>query len=218
MENLEKMVLAWEMGKKSGASGKSSQTAYYDLVFEGYHLEGDRPWLDRWKLIRGIMDYKDKKILELGCNMGLLSIYLLKELKAKSCTGVDKTKDILEAADYIASAYEVEPEPKFVALNFNNDDEPYEETLGTDYDVIFALSMFKYIKRKGKGDRFLNYISEFPHLIYEGHEENHIEIKRFENRGFKNHKIIGNTERLLQSNDIGRKNKEIKRNIIHFWK
>jgi len=82
---LNKLLEAWRLAQKSNASSPALPLAYYAIDFEGYHFPGERPWNERWNRLKNVSGYSGKTILELGCNMGLLSIHLLKEAGAAKC-------------------------------------------------------------------------------------------------------------------------------------
>ncbi len=79
---LKNLLTAWKIAQYSNASSPGVEVAYYALDIDGYHFPGERPWVDRWNMLRTITDYSGKRILELGCNMALLSCFLIKEEKA----------------------------------------------------------------------------------------------------------------------------------------
>ncbi|MEE8530718.1 MAG: sulfotransferase domain-containing protein, partial [Hyphomicrobium sp.] len=89
---------AWRLGQQSDANWPGAGVAYYSMEFEGYRFPGERPWSHRWECLRQIIDYKSKRIVELGCNMGLLSCSLLREAGASAALCVDGDAEILEAA------------------------------------------------------------------------------------------------------------------------
>ena len=115
---LKKLLDAWRLAQKSNASAPALPLAYYAIDFEGYHFPGERPWNERWNRFSNVTAYEGKTILELGCNMGLLSIYLLKEAGAANSIGVDHDKKILESAKLISEVFEVNP--VFRQINFNS--------------------------------------------------------------------------------------------------
>ena len=82
----------------AGASSPGRALAYYELDFGGLRLPGERPWAVRWRVLRQITALRGRRVLELGCNLGLLSIFLLKEAGAAAALAVDRDPLILEAA------------------------------------------------------------------------------------------------------------------------
>ncbi len=188
--NLKLLLNAWELAQKSNASAPALPLAYYAIDFEGYHFPGERPWEERWKRLEELSDYSGKNILELGCNMGLLSINLLREKDAAKCIAVDHDKKILESAKIISKAFNVEP--IFYQINFDSSKNWENEFLNHDIDIVFALNVLNWVTDK---ERFLNFLSNFNEVIFEGHDTVEVERSRFERIGFNNIEEIGFSER-----------------------
>lgn len=178
------------------STGGSGGKPYYSLDIQGVHFEGERNWSLRWNLFKDILNFENKKILELGCNTALSSTYLLKYRQALACTGVDLPDDqltfkgiprLMEAANLLHHAFRV----KVKMLQLNLDEDEYERTLGYDYDVVICMSLLNWVHDK---ERLLDYLSKFTHVIFEGHEADEIEIARFQQIGFSNYRILGKTQ------------------------
>lgn len=188
--NIELLQQAWKI-----PTGGSQGMPYYSLEINGVHLQGERPWEVRWDLVKDILDYKEKKILELGCNVGLTSTCLLKYRGALASTGLDRTYEtlaafgtprLMEASALVQEAFGVFVD--IIQADINNSD--YEEILGYDYDVVFCMSFLKWVDDK---HRLLDYLANFSHVIFEGHDPDPVEIARFEQRGFQ-YIILGSTQ------------------------
>ncbi len=169
---------------------------YYSMTHNNKTYHGERTWESRWSLIKDCMDFKDKSVLEIGCNMGLVMTYLKKFRNTGKSVGVDQPdhmliatnkKDTIKAAKLLASALSLD-DLSFVQMDLNT--QPYEQMLGTDFDIAVAMSIYKWVDDK---ERFLNYLSKFKYVLYEGHEADDIEIARFAKYGFKA-KILGATQ------------------------
>jgi len=176
---LNKLLDAWRLAQKSNASSPALPLAYYAIDFEGYHFPGERPWNERWNRLKNVSGYSGKTILELGCNMGLLSIHLLKEAGAAKCIGVDHDKKILESAKLISEVFEVNP--LFKKINFDSAKDWECDLSSYKIDIVFALNVLNWVNDK---DRFLKFLSNFPEIIFEGHNTTEVERKRFEQIGF----------------------------------
>lgn len=187
---LKKLLDAWRLAQKSNASAPALPLAYYAIDFEGYHFPGERPWNERWNRFSNVTDYEGKTILELGCNMGLLSIYLLKEAGAANSIGVDHDKKILESAKLISEVFEVNP--VFRQINFDSAKDWESELSSYKIDIVFALNVLNWVNDK---ERFLRFLSNFPEVIFEGHDTTEVERKRFEQIGFNTIDEIGYSER-----------------------
>jgi len=187
---LKKLLDAWRLAQKSNASAPALPLAYYAIDFEGYNFPGERSWNERWNRFSNVTDYEGKTILELGCNMGLLSIYLLKEAGAANSIGVDHDKKILESAKLISEVFEVNP--VFRQINFDSAKDWESELSSYKIDVVFALNVLNWVNDK---ERFLRFLSNFPEVIFEGHDTTEVERKRFEQIGFNTIDEIGYSER-----------------------
>ena len=187
---LRRLLEAWRIAQKSNASSPALPLAYYAIDFDGYHFPGERPWDERWDRLKSNSDYKDKTILELGCNMGLLSIYLLKEAGASKCIGVDYEKKILQSAQIISEVFSVKP--AFLQVNFDSKKNWESELLSFKPDIVFALNVLNWVSDK---ERFMKFLSNFPEVIFEGHDLPAIEKKRFTDIGFTSVEEIGFSER-----------------------
>jgi len=187
---LKKLLDAWRLAQKSNASAPALPLAYYAIDFEGYHFPGERPWNERWERLKNLSAYSGKTILELGCNMGLLSIHLLKEAGAAKCIGIDHDKKILESAKLISEVFDVGPQ--FKQINFDAAKDWEGEFLSSNIDIIFALNVLNWVNDK---ERLLKFLSNFPEVIFEGHDTTEVERKRFEQIGFNSIEEIGYSER-----------------------
>jgi 2-polyprenyl-3-methyl-5-hydroxy-6-metoxy-1,4-benzoquinol methylase len=187
---LKKLLDAWKLAQKSNASAPALPLAYYAIDFEEYHFPGERPWNERWNRFESITDYSGKTILELGCNMGLLSIHLLKEARAAKCIGVDHDKKILESAKLISEVFGVDP--VFMQINFDSNKNWESELLSHNINIVFALNVLNWVNDK---DRLLKFLSNFPEVIFEGHDTTEVERKRFRQIGFNTIEEIGYSER-----------------------
>lgn len=168
---------AWNLGN----------ACYIKMVINNQIFDGSRPLEARWDQIKKAIDFKNKKVLDLGCFKGIFSILSVKE-GAKIAVGADFIADFIVAAGMLAQAFEA-GNTHFTCLNFDRD--PYETILGTDYDLVFCMSILNWV---GDKKRFLTYLSHLPCIIFEGHEADAIEIKRFTDAGFKKYSILGKTD------------------------
>lgn len=187
---LKLMREAWKLGQLSDANAPGAFVAYYSLTEDGCFFPGERPWHPRWDSLSTITDYDSKIILELGCNMGLLSSFLMKERNAAAAFGTDIDSKILEAARLVAKAYDVEP--SFTRMDFDSA-ERWEDTLrATKPDVVFALNVLNWVHDKG---RLLRFLGEHKEVIFEGHDSTEIETARLKGVGFNHVRLVAVSER-----------------------
>jgi len=187
---LKTLLKAWKVAQESDANSPGQHLAYYSLSLEGYYFPGERPWCDRWNMLRSITDYSGKRILELGCNMALLSTFLLKDSNASAALAVDIDAKILEAAKLITMAFGVK-----AALKVQNLDAPEDwESQLIDFkpDIVFALNVLNWVQDK---QRLLNFLGHFKEVIFEGHDSIDVESLRLRSVGFQRIDIVGISER-----------------------
>lgn len=175
---------AWLIARESKASSPSVPIAYYSLDEEGYHFPGERAWLDRWKYLSVATNYGSKRVIELGCNMGLLSCWILKEKDADEVLAVDMDAEILAAAQLVAGAYGVSP--YFKKINFDSSEKWDSELRKFGADMVFAMNVLNWVRDK---ERLLRFLFTFNEIIFEGHENTEKECKIFEDNGFCLEKI-----------------------------
>jgi serine/threonine protein kinase len=183
-------IKAWELAQQSNASSPGRKMAYYSIDYCGYHFPGERPWEERWNILRDLAEYNGKRVLELGCNMSLLSCFLLKFEGAKLAMAVDHDNEILASANLISKAMDVNPTHEQISFDGHDNWESKLESFGPD--IVFALNVLNWIKEK---KRFLDFLGRFNMLIFEGHDSFDTERKRLEDVGFKSIKLVGLSER-----------------------
>lgn len=188
--NARTLLDAWRIAQISEASSPKVMDAYYSFRFEGYYFPGERSWEDRWKVLRSITEYSGKRILELGCNMSLLSCFLLKEENATAAMGVDIDPEILKSAKLVSSALCVDPE--YRQQDFDSTGDWENELREFMPDIVFALNVLNWVNDK---ERFLDFLGLFDEIILEGHDDFETEKKRFETRGYRDIELISITER-----------------------
>jgi predicted Ser/Thr protein kinase len=189
-DNAKLMLTAWEIAQISNASSPGILYAYYAIDFQGYKYPGERPWVDRWGELRDVTEYGGKRILELGCNMGLLTSYLMKYKSAEAALAVDRDKDILNAAKIINRALQVDVE--HLAVDFDSMQRWEEKLIDFQPDIVFALNVLNWVSDK---DRFLLFLGNFNKLVFEGHDDLEVECSRLRNIGFKKISVISISER-----------------------
>ncbi len=168
---------------------------YYNIEIDGKKYEGERNWDSRWNLIKDIYEYKNKRILDIGCNTGITLTYMKKFRNASYCLGVDMPDELLiktnktntiVAAKLLDDAFQVKNDYLQIDLNKSL----YETTIGYNFDLVIVMSILKWIEDK---NRFLDYIGNFKTIIYEGHEPDDEVINMFKIRNY-NYTIIGETQ------------------------
>lgn len=185
---LETLAEAWSVASHSRVSGGSY--AYYSLDVSGINFPGTRPWIMRWERIRKNVDFRGKSMLELGCNMGLLSIHA-KLSGAIRCLGIDSDADSLQAARLASRAFGTDVEYRHVNLDGSAS---WEEEL-KGFDIVSALSVVHWIRDK---ERAWSFISKHKEVIYEGHESEQEAKSNLRKAGFTQIVSLGRSERIRQ--------------------
>jgi hypothetical protein len=181
---------AWRIAAAANASSPGRPIAYYELKFAGVCFPGERPWAARWRSLRRVTTYADRRVLELGCNMALLSAFLLKEAGAAAALAVDHDPAILEAAAKVARAFGVAP--AFRRVDFDRDHDWEDELAAFARDVVVALSVLHWVRDKR---RFLAFLGRFDEVIFEGHDSSRRERARLRLAGFPDITLVNTSER-----------------------
>jgi predicted Ser/Thr protein kinase len=184
------LLLAWKIAQESAASSPGCRLAYYSFHHGRLHFPGERPWLERWKMLEAAADCSGKRVLELGCNMALLSCFLLKEGRAQATLAVDSDAQILEAAALTASALSVSP--AFARVDFDDPADWESRLAGFGADVVFALNVLNWVGDKA---RFMSFLARFDEVVFEGHESRSVAEARFRAAGFSRIELLGQSER-----------------------
>jgi hypothetical protein len=189
LENEIKLLKrAWELGAESDANAPGANRAYYSFDIGGCLFTGERPWELRWEHIRRKINFNGKRVLELGCNLGLLSTFARIE-GAACCSAVDIDDMILRGARLVAAAFGIN-DNRYVQLDFDSSVN-WEAKLGGN-DLVMCLSVLNWVKDK---KRLLDFLGQHNELLFEGHECLEIEIERLRSIGYNHIEILMNTER-----------------------
>jgi predicted Ser/Thr protein kinase len=179
--------IAWQLAAASPANAAGQGLAYYAFTYRGRHYVGERPWYLRWDAVRQHVDFRGRTVVELGCNMGLLSTFAM-VYGAAAATGVDWDLNILDAARKTATAMGVAP--KFERVNLA-DDSDWEGRLG-NADIVIAMSILHWVSDKR---RLLSFVGTHREVIFEGHDSSEVETERLRGLGFDDVRVICRTER-----------------------
>ena len=175
-------------------TGGSRGLPYYSLQVDGRNYRGDRPWNLYWNILKDAVDYEGRRVLELGCNVALLSIFLQTYRGAESCLAVDMPIQQLKkrgverlyvAAELTREAFHVR---NITIASIDFDERDYGQALGYDYDVVFCMNLLQRVKDR---EKLMAYLSHFDHVIFEGDGEDPVEIRSFAEHGFGNYEKLG---------------------------
>ena len=185
--DVELLLRAWHIARCSRANAPGQDLAYYALTYKHVHFQGERPWYLRWDAIRRNVPLKGKHVLDLGTNMGLLPAFALLH-GAERAIGIDADPRILVAAQLVARAFGVTPE----LVGADLIDGPDWESRAANADIVFAMSLLRWLPQNG---RVLEFLRTQRELVYEGHDPMPLEIERLRRWGFSEMKVLLTTER-----------------------
>jgi len=190
----EMIEKAWDIAAKSNASYPGKYIAYYSLDVDGKHFSGERQWEERWeyigKALRDACDgeLKGKNILELGCNLGLLSVWAAKE--GAICHGYEYEADILQGCKQVASAFGVADRCTWSQADFNTKE--VTDRISNEFDICTCLSVMNWVKNK---NNLIDLLSKQKVVLYEGHDNDQIETSRLRHAGFSGIERVAVSER-----------------------
>jgi SAM-dependent methyltransferase len=185
--SLSLLAKAWRIAQQSKANAPGQRVAYYSFDACGQHFPGERPWALRWGQIAGSVDFAGKRVLELGCNLGMFSSFARKS-GATACTGVDAEADILDGARLVAEAMGVEN--VYRQINFDSPEDWESELEGND--LVFALSVVNWVEDR---ERFMKFLGRHRECIFEGHGPDDEEQAKLREVGFDHVDVIAISER-----------------------
>ncbi|MGH6903355.1 MAG: methyltransferase, partial [Geminicoccaceae bacterium] len=187
---LQALEQAWRIAAAASATSPGERIAYYELEFKGIRFAGERPWGPRWNRLRHVTPYAGRRVLELGCNLGLFSTFALKDARADAALAVDADPAILEAAAKVAGAFGVAPE--FRVIDFDRDPGWEDQLEAFRPDVVVALSVLHWVEDQA---RFLAFLGRFDEVVFEGHDSSRIERERLRQAGFTEIDLVDTSER-----------------------
>lgn len=123
--------------KKSAPVWGSHQT----IVFpDGFVLKGGRDE-SRVNLFNLPNDLGDVSILDIGCNIGAITIEC-KKRNASKVVGIDKDKNLIECAQEIANIFNLDIEYRLFDIT--------KDIMSEKFDYVFFLNVFHHLKEEFK--------------------------------------------------------------------
>ena len=183
---------AWDLALRWQVRGKGY--SYNSLTVDNVHFPGDRSWEERWALLGPALraacggSLAGKRILELGCNVGLLSVWAARE--GATCRGYDSKDYLVEAATRVARAFAVEERCSFRKCDLN--DVAAIASAAESYDICTLLSVLVWVKNPAS---LIDFLSRQQAVLYEGHDTPEAAALRLEQCGFGRIRVIGISDR-----------------------
>jgi predicted methyltransferase len=135
------------------------------------------------------VEFRSARVLELGCNMGLLSTSALRD-GAADALGVDVDAEILRANGLVQEAFGLSYGLRQVDFDSPSD---WESALAAFRPtIVTALSVLNWVRDK---DRFLRFLGTVPTVLFEGHDDPATEVARLHKVGFTDVRVIATSER-----------------------
>ena len=184
---LSLLAEAWRIAQRSKANAPGQTVAYYSLDVCGEHFPGERPWALRWHHVAENVDFAGKRVLELGCNLGLFSAFAHRA-GAVACTGVDADADILDGARRVAEA--LAADVTYRQIDFDSPEDWESELAG--HDIVLALSVINWVQDK---DRFRRFLARHDEVLFEGHEAADIDRAMLGDIGIDDVALVATSER-----------------------
>ena len=131
-------------------------------------MKGIRNMEYRYSIMRIPSSFKNKTVLDIGCNLGMVSMMALKR-GAELCVGFDyKEETISVAKKYLNNkGYK---NIKLITYDINNGVDKLISLIGDKkFDYVFALSIWKHVNKKNLYD-IINYFCK-KDCWFEGHNK-----------------------------------------------
>lgn len=185
-----KLLDAWTSARRAAVKAGRGTAVDHALVVDGMRLPGKRSWRRHWEVLRNATDFTGLRVLDLGCTMGLLPTWLLKEAGARSALGVDADPLMLASARQVAEAFSADACFEKIDLDA---DYPWESRFGpADFDVVFVLGTLDRVRDRR---RLMRFLGRFPMVVFEGRGQDEAAIRRFAAAGFHVHRVLAAADR-----------------------
>jgi hypothetical protein len=178
---------AWQIA--TCAEANQLNLCYYSMEIDGFALPGERAWEHRWTLLRTLVEWRDARVLELGCNLGLLSASAMRE-GAAAALGVDSDPALLTANRVLQCALGVTCGT--ARIDFDDDTAWETELAAFRPTIVTALSVLHWVRDQ---DRLMRFLARFDTVLYEGHGSERVERARLQRAGFTDIVLAGRSER-----------------------
>lgn len=183
-------VIKYVKTSKTRYNGKNSDIGYHSFTLNGKNYEGQRNNIERINVIDKHISLKDKKVLDVGCNMGGM-LFDMSSLILNG-VGIDNNPKSINAANIVKN-YNKNDNLQFYMFNLDKEDLSFlNNFIGESVDIILFLSVAMHIK-KWK-DTIIYCKNTTPFLIFESNGSLSLQFKQkaFLNEMYNKVKEIGN--------------------------
>ena len=188
----------------------TNSTAMYQDIGD---VKGRRNTEQRMKTINFVQDFKGKSVLDLGCNLGAISIECAKR-NAGRVVGVDRNVKTIDLATRYVKLLGLD-NVSYNVFHINNGLEKLKQVIGTEqFDYVMVLSVVNNVDPK-KLEEIIRYYCRHA-IIFEGHAKQSKDkcISYLKRWGFKNIEFIGYTSDKSSKKRKAQKHKRI--NLIGY--
>lgn len=143
--NLIKNQLSNTKNKKhyNGWDNKRGQYGYHSFNIFNINLGGQRRPINRIDILRNNIDFKNKNVLDFGCNTGGMLLHLF---EIKNGIGIDFDINCIKAASEIYNILNFNNSINFIQMDLNNNDLNLDDNIKINIDIIFLFSLGSWIK------------------------------------------------------------------------
>jgi len=127
--------------KENGWSNNRTAVGYHSIETQGVSIIAQRRPKLRLDKYREYIDFKNKKVIDFGCNIGGMLIHLG---EIKEGIGYDFDRNCINAANNISKILNQENK-KYHTFNFDTED--YKNLKKFNPDIVFLLSLGSWIKK-----------------------------------------------------------------------
>jgi len=122
---------------------RNTNYGYHSFNLDGINIQGQRNPKQRLNEFRKYYDFKDKNVLDFGCNVGAMLFHLP---EIKSGIGVDFDKTAINSARNISRILQ-RNDISFIKHDFDKDDyDSLRKKIKAKPDVIFMLALLYWVK------------------------------------------------------------------------
>jgi hypothetical protein len=142
INHIEKLLLMTKnIQNHNGWNNKRCEYGYHSFNIFNINLIGQRSSITRLEILKNYVDFKDKNILDFGCNSGGMLLHLF---DIKNGIGIDFDENCVKTATSINNILNFNTNIKFIQKDL--DDHKLELDTEIEIDIVFLFSVGSWIK------------------------------------------------------------------------